>query len=754
MTELRQSPSGDVTGNAADPSTGDAGLAAVLLPPVVHESSAAILVVDLASRTVTYANDLARELVPDRELPIPVDDWSAAAGLEDVSGSELPAATSMPDAPRRSGAPAESLLRVAQGQPVTGEAVTAARATAATTAREVLWVLGLQLTGAPEPISQLALVVFLPARNARLLAGVQESAVSLRDRAVLATAMSFTITDPAQEDNPLVWVNPAFTDTTGYTFEEAVGSNCRFLQGPNTDRRVVAEIRAALDEERAVTATLLNYRKDGSQFWNELSISPVRDNAGHVTHFVGVQADVTARVQAQQARDDALSQVALAADRLALLADFTGRMAMSQQPQGIVDMLARALTPRIGTWSAVFTFDDAGRLSRPLVVHELQDRDAEVAAAVRQLRDVMPEQLPAQGPIWRVLRGEDRQVHVVHYDAEPPQFTGAAADERTALLRRFGTDSLVVVPLLSRRGILGCLAVARDERRPPLGDNEVALIRDLAVRAGLMLENTLLYARERATAATLQRSLLPRLPRIPGLEIAASYVPAADEAAVGGDWYDVFALRAGDSGTSGTSGSSGGASRGGVGVVVGDVMGHNYDSAARMGKLSTIVRSYAWPGSEPSAVLTAVDELVAGTGLDFLATCLYAKLVMHSGGATLHYANAGHPPALVRLPDGTAHLLDGGRGTMIGVSRLVATGTARPPDAVTELPRGATLICFTDGLVDAFSAELDIDAGLAELTHRTTALPADVTPSVIVDELTRATVRHADDVAVVAIRID
>jgi serine phosphatase RsbU (regulator of sigma subunit) len=296
--------------------------------------------------------------------------------------------------------------------------------------------------------------------------------------------------------------------------------------------------------------------------------------------------------------------------------------------------------------------------------------------------------------------------------------------------------------LLSRRGILGCVAVVTDVQRRPLGESEVALIRDLTVRAGLMLENTRLYARERATAATLQRSLLPRLPRIPGIEIAASYVPAADEAAVGGDWYDVFPLR------------PDGHAAGAVGIVVGDVMGHNYDSAARMGKLSTIVRAYAWPGDEPNAVLTAVDDLVAGSGLDLLATCFYAKLAMKPGGAMVTYSNAGHPPALLRLPDGTTQALDDGRATMIGVSHLVPTGTARPPGARVELPQGSTLICFTDGLVDAFSAELDIDAGLAELCRITSSLPTDATPSVIVDELTRATVRHADDMAVVAIRID
>jgi PAS domain S-box-containing protein len=710
-----------------------AGLAAVLLPPAVHEESAAILVVNLADRTVTYANDLAAQLVPDRHLPISVDEWSEAAGLEDGGGDDLPVGDGDPGR-----SPAEPLLRVAQGRPVTGEAVTAARATGATKAREMLWVLGLPLVGAPEPMSSHALVVFVPARNARLLAGVQESAVELRERAVLATQMSFTISDPSRPDNPLVWVNPAFTETTGYTFDEAVGRNCRFLQGADTDRRVVDDIREALRTVRPVTTTLLNYTKDGQPFWNELSISPVRDDTGTVTHFVGVQADVTARVHAQRARDEALSQVALAADRLALLADFTGRLAMSRQPESVLEMLADALTPRVGTWTAAYSFDESNRLARPLIRHERYGRDPAIAATVDELRRVAPEQLPAYGPIWRVLRGDARQVHLRRYRDERPEVSGAKDDDRTELMRRLGTDSVVVVPLLARQGILGCVAVVTDETRRPLGDSEVSLIRDLAGRAGLMLENTTLYARERAAAATLQRSLLPRLPELDGVEVAADYVPAADEAAVGGDWYDVFSLQDGS----------------GVGVVVGDVMGHNFDSAARMGKLSTIVRAYAWPGSEPDVVFTAVDELVAGTGLDFLATCVYAKLELHgAAGATVRYSSAGHPPAIVRYPDGSATVLEGGRGAMIGVARLRSDGGVRPPDLVVDLPPGSTLICFTDGLVDAFSPEPDLDAGLAELRRITAALPPDASPWAIVRELSDAAQRRADDVAVVAVRI-
>lgn len=698
----------------------DAALA-TLLPPLVHEASAAVIIVDLDRREVTFTNDLAKQLAPGMELPMTVDDWSAAAGLEDVAGDELPEG----GAPS---VPAESLLRVAQGEPTTGEAITAMRATAATDARETLWVLGLPLEGAPDSLANLSLVVFLPARNAQVIAGVQESAVTLRDRAVLATKVSFTITDPSKPDNPLVWVNPAFTATTGYEFDEAVGSNCRFLQGERTDRAVVAQIRESLELERPLTTTLLNYRKDGVPFWNELSISPIRDVDGNVSHFVGVQADVTARVEAQQARDTALTQVADAADRLSLLADFTSRMAMSQQPDRILELLVDALVPRVGTWAAVFTLDEGGKIRVPHVLHEGGDSPA-IADRIEDLQESVGK-LRSGNPVWQVLRGEARDVLITDYDGS------AAAGERTEPIAAMGTRSLVAVPLLARSGILGCVVLGADDRRATLTDSDVALVQDVAVRAGLMLENTQLYARERAAAATLQRSLLPRVPEIENITVAAVYVPAADEAAVGGDWYDVFPLRGGD----------------GVGVVVGDVMGHNFDSAARMGKLSTIVRSYGWPGSDPHVVLTAVDELLEGSGMDFLATCVYATLTPNGSGTTMRYSSAGHPPAIVRDPDGVVRLLESGRGPMIGVSRLL-DNSSRPADAVLELEPGSTLIFFTDGLTDSLGPEPDLDEGLAELSRIAAALPLDATPREIIDSLTAAAIRHDDDVAVVAMCI-
>lgn len=122
-----------------------------------------------------------------------------------------------------------------------------------------------------------------------------ERALKLRDRAIQAVSQGILITDPALPDNPIIYASPAFEELTGYSTEDVVGQNCRFLQGPKSDPETVAQVRRAIRSGEPCKVEILNYRKDGSTFWNELTISPVRDDRGRLTHFVGSQADVSSR---------------------------------------------------------------------------------------------------------------------------------------------------------------------------------------------------------------------------------------------------------------------------------------------------------------------------------------------------------------------------------------------------------------------------------------------------------------------------
>ncbi|MDQ3539264.1 MAG: PAS domain-containing protein, partial [Chloroflexota bacterium] len=122
----------------------------------------------------------------------------------------------------------------------------------------------------------------------------------LRDRVVGATGISVLIADARLPDAPVVDVNPSFEQLTGYAPEDVLGRNCRFLQGPGSDPGAVKRMRMALDRAQEFTGVLLNYRRDGTPFWNEINISPVYDQGGILTHFVGLQQDVTQRERANR----------------------------------------------------------------------------------------------------------------------------------------------------------------------------------------------------------------------------------------------------------------------------------------------------------------------------------------------------------------------------------------------------------------------------------------------------------------------
>lgn len=127
--------------------------------------------------------------------------------------------------------------------------------------------------------------------------------------AVRATRMAMVITDPNRPDNPIVFCNQAFQKLTGYDRDQIIGRNCRFLQGPETDRDEVRNVREAIEAGEDIAVDLLNYRKDGSTFWNALYLSPVRGEAGDIQFFFASQLDVTDRVEGQRVIEEQKSIV-------------------------------------------------------------------------------------------------------------------------------------------------------------------------------------------------------------------------------------------------------------------------------------------------------------------------------------------------------------------------------------------------------------------------------------------------------------
>jgi PAS domain S-box-containing protein len=235
------------------------------------------------------------------------------------------------------------------------------------------------------------------------------------------------------------------------------------------------------------------------------------------------------------------------------------------------------------------------------------------------------------------------------------------------------------------------------------------------------------YEREHTIAETLQRSLLPeRLPRIEGLEIAARYLPAGHGSAVGGDWYD--ALERPD---------------GRVALVVGDVVGHGLRAAAIMGQLRNAFRAYGLTESSPAEVMARVNRLVISGEEEAMATVLYLVLDRETGDVT--FASAGHPPPLVLSSDG-ARFLEGGRSVPVGAAE---PGVFREATAV--LPPGASLLLYTDGLVERRDTPLeDRMTELADTAGRGEGGLEGLCDSVLAGVLGQQV--PSDDVALLAVR--
>ena len=312
---------------------------------------------------------------------------------------------------------------------------------------------------------------------------------------------------------------------------------------------------------------------------------------------------------------------------------------------------------------------------------------------------------------------------------------GATTDpELAAAYTRLGLCSAIVVPLRARRQILGTMTLVTGEGRRAYDDEDLSAAADLGRRVALSLDNARLYDQEHRAAETLQRSLLPALTPIAGLDVATRYLPGAQEASVGGDWYDVLALP-----------------DGATGIAVGDVMGHDLSAAASMGQLRSVLRSYAWEGSQPGAVLARLDRLVQGLGMAALATCVYARVEpVEDAHFRLRWANAGHPPPLALVPGEAPAFLHGGLSPLIGAPR--DEGEVEP-DAEVVLPAGTTLVLYTDGIVERRDA--DLDEGLARLADAAAGLPAGGGTGELLDLLLDRLGGDGldDDVALLAVRV-
>ncbi|MEO3750953.1 SpoIIE family protein phosphatase [Streptomyces sp. B6B3] len=414
-------------------------------------------------------------------------------------------------------------------------------------------------------------------------------------------------------------------------------------------------------------------------------------------------------------------------ERLTLLAETTTLLTSTLVIEEALRRLVQLLVPRLGDWAVVDLIDEGGEVWRTTVVGHEEGALARHADMEGPMPPVPPE---SPMPLSRALRGASATLVGPETYQGPPD-SGITVIQQE-LFRATGMHSAVITPIHGLREVLGALTLGRSQRAGAFGTTELSLLNDIARRAGLALDNARLYQRQRRVAETMQRHLLPQLPRVPGVRMTARYLPAPQSSQVGGDWYDAFVLPNGP-----------------TALAIGDVVGHDLDAAAGMAQIRNMLRAYAWSHEtdSPSRAVERLDQAMVQIVEASMATMVFGWIERVDGWWRLQWTNAGHPPPMLVGHDGQTQFLDAGHNVLLG------TGITSPrSDAVITLPPLATLVLYTDGLIE--SPGHSLDEGLARLRRHGAALahrPLDVFCDLLLDRV-RPT-DNEDDVAMLAVRM-
>ncbi len=515
------------------------------------------------------------------------------------------------------------------------------------------------------------------------------------------------------EHERIAAVNRALCDTLGRAEADLLGRRLDELVHPD-DRAADAEqrrrLRAGELERYEVEVRLVGAR--GRRTPALLSWSLALDETGETppVSLVAVQ-DLGERQRAQRAREALLREQVARAEA----------EAVTQRLQALAQVLDAALAPLpldellgelLGRIATVLRVDSAS-----MVLHD-DEEGGFVAVQAAEGVDVAirrSEFAPAPGGlIERVAR--ERLPVIVDDVAREPRF---AAD-----LDGQATTSVLAVPLLREDAVLGALVVGSLFPRT-FTPADASLLQIAADRAALAVERARLYEREHGIAQRLQRALLPeRLPTVPGLRLAARYLPGGAGSEVGGDWYDALALPGAR-----------------LLLVLGDVAGRGVGAAATMGQLRSALRAYALDDVGPAELLARLNRFQLQLGIDAMATVVVLELNPEAGRA--RYANAGHPPPILLDADGDATYLDGALNAPLGAVQEASFATVD-----VALDAGSTVVLYTDGLVERRGRSLD--EGFARLRAALSGRGRD--PDALCDAIVEGTIGAAvcsDDATVV-----
>ncbi|MFI9741647.1 SpoIIE family protein phosphatase [Streptomyces sp. NPDC052494] len=488
------------------------------------------------------------------------------------------------------------------------------------------------------------------------------------------------------EDLRYVHLNQALADMDGIPIEDHIGRSMEDFMITSDGGEYQRMLHAVADEGRPVVSALVVLRTPGRPDRDQVrsvSFFPLSQAGDTRPGLGGLLVDVTDREQA-------IVEATAGRQRLALLDRASARIGTTLE----VDVTARELVE-----AAVPEFADASVVEVVEWMDEPEVFDPDLPLVTRRIASGTSLPPPAPelvGGLERVTYPPGSTIHETLRTGRPvcvpvnDEFMTRTVihQARARLLIDSGLTCLLIAPLIARGTVQGITMFGRSAARPVFTEQDLSLAGELASRAALCLDNARLYTQVQEIALTLQRALLPTaLATGPSLRIAHRYLPGSHLTEVGGDWYDVIDLPGG-----------------GVALVVGDVMGHGVPAAAAMGRLRITAKALARQNLEPDALLRELDACVQEAGIE-LATCLSVHYDPATGRARI--ANAGHPPPLVREPNGSVRIIDNVPGVPLGVGGF-PFGTLE-----IALQEGDILALYTDGLIE--SRGKDIDEGIRAL---------------------------------------
>ncbi|MFF9328085.1 SpoIIE family protein phosphatase [Streptomyces sp. NPDC014776] len=378
--------------------------------------------------------------------------------------------------------------------------------------------------------------------------------------------------------------------------------------------------------------------------------------------------------------------------------------------QDVIDLVADQIMPAFGAQGLVLSMAEGGRL-------RITGHRGYPAETVAHL-DHLPLDT-AFTPAGRALGSG-----IPAFFSDPDEMRRLYPDAPVVS----GKQAWAFLPLIVSGRPVGICVLSYDTPRD-FPAAERAVLTSLAGLIAQALDRARLYDTKHDLAHGLQQALLPRtLPALTGLRVAARYLPATRGMDIGGDFYDLIPL--------GTSGAA---------AVIGDVQGHNVSAAALMGQVRTAVHAHVALGAAPDQVLSRTNRLLTDLGPDLFTSCLYAHVDTGRGQVTL--ASAGHPPPVLRGPDGVARPVDVTPGPLLGIDP-----DAEFPVTAVPLPPGAMLAFYTDGLIE--EPGRDLDDAIAHLAGQLARLDGS-DPDVLVDDLLAAAGpggQRTDDIALLLLR--